>query len=128
MMPVKIFTAMMAHVTGIPELGSRENLLRAGERIYNLERAFNLREGFGRKDDAFPLRLTTEPLINAGPSEGQVIRKPDVLLDEYYQVRGWDKNGVPTTDKLEELGLEEISSDIEEIRMTSPQSLYHLQS
>ncbi len=72
-----------------------------------------MREGFSRKDDAFPLRMTTEPLKNAGPAEGQVIRKPDALLDEYYHNRGWDKNGNPTPVKLRELGLEEVIKDIE---------------
>jgi aldehyde:ferredoxin oxidoreductase len=116
MMPIKIFASMMASATGIPEFGSREYLFKVGERIYNLERAFNLREGFSRKDDAFPSRMTTEPLKNAGPAEGQIIRKPDVLIDEYYQARGWDENGIPASDKLKELGLEGIIKDIEEIR------------
>jgi aldehyde:ferredoxin oxidoreductase len=60
--------------------------------------------------------MTTEPLKNAGPAEGQIIRKPDVLIDEYYQARGWDENGIPASDKLKELGLEGIIKDIEEIR------------
>ena len=109
---VPIFTAMLASVTGIPELGSEEYMSKVGERIFNLERAFNLREGFGRKDDTLPLRITTEPLRNAGPSEGQIVRKLDALLDEYYRLRGWDENGVPTPEKLKELGLEEIIKDV----------------
>jgi aldehyde:ferredoxin oxidoreductase len=112
---MRIFNAMLTSVTGIPELGSAEHLFNVGERIYNLERAFNIREGFSRKDDAFPLRITTEPLKNAGPSEGQVLRKPDALLDEYYRVRGWNENGVPARDKLKELGLEEIIGDIAQV-------------
>ncbi len=87
-------------------------MFTVGERIYNLERVFNIREGFTRKDDTFPLRITTEPLRNAGPAEGQVLRKPEALLDEYYRFRGWDENGVPTRAKLAELGLEEIIKDI----------------
>jgi aldehyde:ferredoxin oxidoreductase len=109
---MRVFAPMLVSVTGIPELGSVERLFAVGERIYNLERVFNIREGFGRKDDAFPMRMTTEPLRNAGPAEGQVLRKPDTLLDEYYRFRGWDENGVPTGDKLKELSLDEIINDI----------------
>jgi len=107
-----MFGRMLVSVTGIPELGAVDHLDLVGERIFNLERVFNLREGLGRKDDAFPLRITTEPLKNAGPSEGQIIRKPDALLDEYYQFRGWDRDGIPTLEKLKELGLEEINKDM----------------
>jgi len=89
-----------------------EHLFKVGERIYNLERAFNVREGFSRKDDTFPLRITSEPLKNAGPAEGQVLRKPAALLDEYYQFRGWDENGIPPPEKLKELGLNQIVRDI----------------
>ncbi len=103
------FTAMLASVSGIPELGSEEHLFTVGERIYNLERLFNVREGFSRRDDTFPSRITTEPLKNAGPSEGQIFTKPDTLLDEYYEFRGWDGNGIPTLDKLKQLGLKEIT-------------------
>jgi aldehyde:ferredoxin oxidoreductase len=112
MAPALLFSKMLAEVTGIPEFGAPGYLLRVGEKIYNLERAFNLREGFGRKDDAFPKRITTEPLKNAGPAEGQFISNPEGMLDEYYQVRGWDEEGVPSTEKLMELGLEEIIKDV----------------
>lgn len=109
---MRVFTAMLASATGISEFGSAEYLFAVGERIFNLERAFNIREGFSRRDDSFPRRMTTEPLNKAGPSEGQILRKPDALLDEYYRFRGWDKDGVPTPDKLKELGLEEITKDM----------------
>ncbi len=110
--PTQNFGHLLASVTGIFKFGSVEYLNKVGERIYNLERAFNVREGFSRKDDVFPSRITTEPLKNAGPSEGQVIRKPDALLDEYYHNRGWDENGIPTPQKLRELGLEGVIKDI----------------
>ncbi len=80
--------------------------LRIGERINNLGRTFNVREGFTRKDDRLPKRLT-EPLIG-GSCEGQAITKEDQdrLLDEYYGLRGWNKRtGRPTARKLESLGL-----------------------
>lgn len=109
---VRLFAAMLASVTGIPELGAIEHLFKVGERIYNLERMFNVREGFGCADDTFPLRITSEPLKNAGAAEGQVLRKPATLLDEYYQFRGWDENGTPRAGKLRELGLEEIIKDL----------------
>jgi aldehyde:ferredoxin oxidoreductase len=76
---------------------------RAGERIWNLERLFNLKAGITKKDDTLPPRMLEEP-IPSGPAEGQVFEL-DILLPEYYKLRGWDENGVPTTKKLEELGL-----------------------
>ncbi len=77
-----------------------------GERLNNIARLFNIGAGFGRKDDTFPKRLMTEP-IKAGASKGQLISQKDLdeMLDEYYSVRGWDKDGTPTPAKLKELGL-----------------------
>ncbi|MBI4334025.1 MAG: aldehyde ferredoxin oxidoreductase family protein [Chloroflexi bacterium] len=107
MIRLPFFGKMMASVRSAPEFSDPEYLMKVGQRIYNLERAFNLREGIGRKEDSFPLRLTSEPLLKAGPSEGLVLGNPDLMIDEYYKVRGWDQNGVPTAEKLRELGLEE---------------------
>ncbi|MBN1287567.1 MAG: aldehyde ferredoxin oxidoreductase family protein [Anaerolineae bacterium] len=81
-------------------------LIRTGERIYNLERLYNLREGFTCADDTLPPRLLNEP--GTGNSGGEVSHLPD-MLDEYYRARGWDKDGIPTPAKLEELGLTELS-------------------
>ena len=103
---------MLTAVTGIPQFADEETLLQVGERIVNLERAFNLREGFGRKDDAYPKRFTTERLEKAGQAEGSIINNFEKMLDEYYAVRGWDHNGIPTVEKLEFLGLKEIAKDI----------------
>ncbi|MBI4333793.1 MAG: aldehyde ferredoxin oxidoreductase family protein [Chloroflexi bacterium] len=105
MSPIRHFGQMLSTATGVPEFADPGYIFKVGERIYNLERLFNLREGFSRKDDTLPVRMLTEPLQKAGPSEGQVVRKQDSLLDEFYACRGWDKNGVPTPAKLEELGL-----------------------
>lgn len=116
MVRLPFFSKMMASVRGTPELGSQEYLLKTGQRIYNLERAFNLREGIGRKEDAFPVRLTREPLKKAGPSEGQLLKNPVLMIDEYYKVRGWDKNGVPTEERLKEVGLEELDNDLKCLR------------
>jgi len=79
---------------------------KIGERLNNVARLFNSGEGFGRKDDTFPKRIMTEP-IKAGASAGQLISQKDLdeMLDEYYSVRGWDKDGNPTAAKLKELGI-----------------------
>jgi aldehyde:ferredoxin oxidoreductase len=86
--------------------GTSADLIRVGERIWNLERLYNLREGFSRADDTLPRRLLEEP-VPEGPSKGWVSHLPE-MLDEYYRFRGWDENGVPTDRKLEELGLDEL--------------------
>ncbi|MGA2989724.1 MAG: aldehyde ferredoxin oxidoreductase family protein [Candidatus Korobacteraceae bacterium] len=78
-------------------------LLRAGERSFNLKRLLNVSCGVTRADDTLPRRFTHEPFA-AGNSAGHV---PDLssMLDEYYGYRGWDRNGVPTQSKVAELGL-----------------------
>ena len=77
-----------------------------GERIVNLERLFIAREGITRRDDVLPSRFLKEPMPEgSGPSTGSILEL-DAMLDEYYLARGWDKEtGLPTTDKLRELGL-----------------------
>ncbi len=84
-----------------------------GERIYNLERAFNCREGVSRKDDNLPRRVSNEP-IPSGASQGMYCPPQEFngLLDEYYRLRGWDANGIPSAEKLKDLGLEEIIRDL----------------
>ena len=85
---------------------SAADIEQVGERVNNLARLFNIREGFTRKDDTFPWRLMTET-IKAGASRDKLISQADLdlMLDEYYQARGWDKSGVPTKAKLKELGI-----------------------
>jgi aldehyde:ferredoxin oxidoreductase len=78
-------------------------LLKVGERIWNLQKLYNIQRGFGRKDDTLPDRLLHEPLKEGAPT-GQVWR-PEEMLDEYYTLRGWDKEGTPTAGKRKELGL-----------------------
>jgi aldehyde:ferredoxin oxidoreductase len=82
------------------------------EKILTLERAFNVREGFSRKDDMLPERFTTEPLKNAGPYTGEIVRNLDGLIDEYYRLMGYTKDGIPSAEKLRELELEEVIDDI----------------
>jgi len=80
--------------------------LTAGERIWNLTRMFNVREGMRRRDDTLPARLMEEPLPEGG-AQGQVVTREalDRMLDEYYELRGWNEEGIPGEDKLRELGL-----------------------
>lgn len=101
------------HLTALTGISyDKDKLLEAGERIWNLQRAFNAREGFSRRDDRLPRRLTSEPLPN-GPDTGSVVRL-DRMLDEYYEARGWDKaTGWPTREKLEALGLDSVANDLE---------------
>ncbi len=77
---------------------------KTGERIYNLARIYNIREGLTRADDTLPARLLEDPLPE-GPAKGEVVNL-EPLLDAYYDYRGWDRDGIPTQDKLRELGLE----------------------
>jgi len=88
-----------------------EEFRKIGERTYNLERAFNIREGLTRADDTLPKRLLEDPLPE-GPAKGHV-NNLEVFLDHYYEFRGWDKTtGKPTPEKLRELGLEEVIGQI----------------
>jgi aldehyde:ferredoxin oxidoreductase len=107
------FGKLLAAARGIDELADNEHLKKVGERIMNLERAFNIREGLSRKDDTLPKRLLTEPLhTRKAPGEGQIVRERDKFLDNYYQLRGWTKEGVPSAKKLKELGLDKITKDM----------------
>jgi len=84
---------------------------KAGERVYNLARAFSNSAGLTAKEDTLPKRLLEEPLPE-GPAEGHVNELP-ILLESYYQLRGWDPlTGKPTTEKLRELGLEDVAAGI----------------
>jgi aldehyde:ferredoxin oxidoreductase len=80
-----------------------EELLACGERIFNNERLFNLQEGYSAADDTLPRRLLEEPMPE-GPTKGYV-HPLHKLLPVYYEVRGWDAAGVPTTEKKQALGL-----------------------
>jgi aldehyde:ferredoxin oxidoreductase len=80
-----------------------ESLATLGERIWNMERLFNNAAGFTAKDDDLPPRLKTEP-AKTGPAKG-LVSGIDKMRPEYYQVRGWTPEGVPTPDTLKRLGL-----------------------
>lgn len=109
---LQTYSEFLTAATGIEDFERADDLLKIGERIICLERCFNVREGFRRKDDALPRRMTSEPLRNAGPSEGQVVRNLDGLLDEYYQALGYTEDGIPTAEKLQDLGLKGPIRDI----------------
>jgi len=92
---------------------SEEDFKLIGERIWNLIRVFNVREGFSRKDDTLPDRIAHEPLKSGPPKGKKLTRKSfEKMLDEYYQLRGWTRNGVPTKETLKRLGLTELAKDI----------------
>jgi len=94
---VDLFSA----VTG--EEVSVMDLMVCGERISNLERLINLREGFTSADDTLPKRLLIEPI--PGPNDTPQVVDLSRMLQEYYTVRGWDESGVPTIETLKRLGL-----------------------
>ena len=88
---------------------SLEEVERIGERIWNLERAFNVREGIGRQQDVLPHRVMHEP-VPEGMHKGMHC-PPDELngmLDDYYALRGWTPDGVPTPERLQALELTEL--------------------
>ncbi len=88
-----------------------EDFRRGGERIYNLARAFNVREGCRRENDTLPKRLLDEPLTD-GPAKGLVVDL-EPLLEAYYKFRGWDlKTGIPTKEKLTQLELDDVISSM----------------
>lgn len=80
-----------------------DRLLETGERIWNLERQFNLKAGFTKKDDTLPKRLLKDA-AKTGPAKGKV-NDLGKMLPEYYQLRGWTKDGVPTNETLSRLAL-----------------------
>jgi aldehyde:ferredoxin oxidoreductase len=83
-------------------------LMQVGERVWNLERLYNLRAGFTQADDTLPRRLLEEP-VREGPSAGHTVNLAP-MLEEYYEYRGWDRAGVPKAAQLERLGLERLLS------------------
>ncbi len=97
----EFFARLLSTVTGVEK--SQQDLLDIGEKIWTLERLYNLKAGFTEEDDVLPRRFLEEK--GTGPAADQVFEQ-DIMLAEYYRCRGWDKKGVPTPEKLEELGLE----------------------
>ncbi|NHI83492.1 MAG: aldehyde ferredoxin oxidoreductase [Candidatus Thorarchaeota archaeon] len=94
------YAEMAASATGLPIDGNA--LLTIGERIWNVERLFNQREGFSSKDDTLPPRFF-KPLPEGG-SRNRVVHL-ETMLPEYYRLRGWDSDGQPSKEQLEKLEL-----------------------
>jgi aldehyde:ferredoxin oxidoreductase len=110
MLDAKEWVDLIANVTGWEF--NIEDFKRTGERIVNLSRAFNMRDGFSRADDTLPKRLLEEPMPD-GPAKGHRVEQLDKLLDHYYEARRWDKKtGKPTPEKLKELGLDYVIPDL----------------
>jgi len=107
-----MYARLLHAATGIDDFGNAANLLKIGERIVCIERCFNVREGFDRKDDTLPERMRKEPLRKAGPATDQKVGNLEHLLDEYYQALGYTAEGIPGIDRLQELDLSEAIEDI----------------
>jgi len=87
------------------------DVMKIGERIVNIERAYIVREGIRRTNDTLPKRFLKEP-IQKGSSAGHIIEL-EQMLNEYYKARGWDpETGIPTIEKLKELNLDDIAKDL----------------
>jgi aldehyde:ferredoxin oxidoreductase len=89
-----------------------DDLETVGERAYNMTRLFNVREGFDREDDELPERMT-KPLQAGGPADGSRLTREDfeTMLEEYYDLRDWTREGRPSEEKLEELDIAEFAAD-----------------
>jgi len=96
----EVIERLIREATGLKH--TYADMVKIGERIVNLERLFNLREGYTRKDDTLPDRFLTP--MPEGAAEGQTCDINN-MLDTYYRIRGWDEQGVPTPEKLKSLGL-----------------------
>jgi aldehyde:ferredoxin oxidoreductase len=108
----EITATLLNAVTGLGF--NAQDIAKVGERVNNLARSFNVREGFSRADDILPERLMNEH-IQDGNSKGCIFNKEtlDKMLDEYYSARGWDiESGIPTMEKLISLNLEYVSDQL----------------
>ncbi|NLD71726.1 MAG: aldehyde:ferredoxin oxidoreductase, partial [Chloroflexi bacterium] len=97
--------------TGIPL--TPEELVEVGERVWNLKKAFNIREGWTMADDWMPDRIFDDP-VPTGPSKGSHLTRDELrmMIDDYYQARGWTPQGLIPRSKLIALGLADIAEDI----------------
>ncbi len=88
-----------------------EEMRITGERINNLGRLFNIREGLTRKDDHLPAKVMSTPIPDDTVSKGSYIKQEelDFMLDDYYACRGWTREGIPTLEKLKGIGLEDLA-------------------
>jgi len=91
-----------------------KELVEAGERIYNLKRVINVKRGVTARDDTLPHRLLREPLKNGGAA-GQVVEL-EKMLPKYYELRGWNEDGVPSRERLIQLGLKDVAEELDLLR------------
>jgi len=104
---------LVSALTGVEIDG--DGLMKVGERIFNVEKAFNLREGMRRKDDTLPERFFVDIITPEGTS-GLDRSKFEEQLDEYYRFHGWDQNSFPTEEKLAELNLSDVADQLRNLR------------
>ena len=91
-----------------------QNIMEYGEKLLTLLKVYAVRQGFTRQDDTWPDRFFEEPLPE-GPAKGAILSRAEInqVLDEYYQLRGWDKDsGLPAHEKLVDLGLRDIADEL----------------
>lgn len=100
-------------VTGVEVMS--EELGVAAERINTLARLINLREGLSRKDDTLPWKVMNVPIPEDGPAKGAVVTQEelDLMLDDYYESRGWTLEGVPKKELLKKLSMDELQNLVE---------------
>jgi aldehyde:ferredoxin oxidoreductase len=106
------FTRIIPALTGYAEFADEGYVRDVARRICLLRRAFNAREGITRKDDRLPKRDLEEPMPE-GPAKGELVHL-DVMLDEFYQSRGCNSNGVPKAEELRGVGLGDVARELEE--------------
>jgi aldehyde:ferredoxin oxidoreductase len=87
-----------------------EDLSASAERINTLARLINTREGLSRKDDTLPWKVLNVPIPDDGPAKGAIVTQEelDLMLDDYYDARGWNLEGVPKAETLNRLSMEEF--------------------
>jgi aldehyde:ferredoxin oxidoreductase len=104
---------LYSYVTGADV--SPQDMAAAAERINTIAKLINIREGLSRKDDTLPWKVLNEPIPEDSPVKGAVVTQEelDLLLNDYYEARGWTPEGVPTTAKLKELGMGDLNSIVE---------------
>jgi aldehyde:ferredoxin oxidoreductase len=110
MVTMDLYSKLLYSATGIEKFKNPKYLWLVGERIFNLERAYSIREDPSANKDAMPDRILKEP-VPREPSKGHIFEL-DTLLQNYYKLRGWNKQGIPTKEKLEMLGLAEVANQL----------------
>jgi aldehyde:ferredoxin oxidoreductase len=104
---------LYSYVTGADV--SPQEMAATAERINTIAKLINIREGLSRKDDTLPWKVMNEPIPEDSPVKGAVVTQEelDLLLNDYYEARGWTPEGVPTTAKLKELSMGDLNSIVE---------------